>query len=189
MVIILIIQVHDLNLVHEVILEQVVKHEHELRLEQGNNYHYKIIILITILLEVEVVDEVKKTIPRIHLLFTLDTLKYLALGGRIGKAKALLGSVLNVKPILAIKDGEVLPGGQVRSRSKSIDRLVEFAQSAPNIEELAIVYNTTPDEAEALTERISSMFPKERIRLARLGPLLGVHAGPRALAVAYSQKE
>jgi len=137
----------------------------------------------------KVVDEVKKMIPRIHLLFTLDTLKYLAKGGRIGKAKELLGSILNVKPILAIKDGEVLPAGQVRSRSKGIDRLFDFVQSAKNIQDLAIVYNTTPDEAKALTERISPMFPKERIRLARLGPMLGVHAGPAALAVAYSEKE
>ncbi|UCG10051.1 MAG: DegV family protein [Dehalococcoidia bacterium] len=137
----------------------------------------------------KVVDEVKKMIPRIHLLFTLDTLKYLALGGRIGKAKALLGSVLNVKPILAIKDGEVLPGGQVRSRSKSIDRLVEFAQGAKNIQDLAVIYNTTPDEAQALVERAASFFTKGKIMTVRLGPMLGVHAGPRALAVAYSEKE
>ena len=137
----------------------------------------------------QVVDVVKKMIPRIHLLFTLDTLKYLALGGRIGKAKALLGSVLNVKPILAIKDGEVLPAGQVRSRSKGIDRLFDFAQSAANIQDLAVIYNTTPDEAQALVERVTPFFTKGEIMTVRLGPMLGVHAGPGALAVAYSQKE
>ena len=136
----------------------------------------------------EVVDEVKKMIPRMHLLFTLDTLKYLALGGRIGKAKALLGSVLNVKPILAIKDGEVVPAGQVRSRSKGIDRLVDFVQSAANIQDLAIIYNTTPDEAQTLAERIAPMFAKEKIMIARLGPLLGVHAGPGAVAIAFAEK-
>jgi len=136
----------------------------------------------------EVVDEVKKMIPRMHLLFTLDTLKYLALGGRIGKAKALLGSVLNVKPILAIKDGEVVPAGQVRSRSKGIDRLVDFVQSAASIQDLAIIYNTTPDEAQTLAERIAPIFAKEKIMIARLGPLLGVHAGPGALAIAFAEK-
>lgn len=136
----------------------------------------------------EVVDEVKKMIPRMHLLFTLDTLKYLALGGRIGKAKALLGSVLNVKPILAIKDGEVVPAGQVRSRSKGIDRLVDFVQSAASIQDLAIIYNTTPDEAQTLAERIAPIFAKEKITIARLGPLLGVHAGPGALAIAFAEK-
>ncbi len=136
----------------------------------------------------EVVDEVKKMIPRMHLLFTLDTLKYLALGGRIGKAKALLGSVLNVKPILAIKDGEVVPAGQVRSRSKGIDRLVDFVQSAASIQDLAIIYNTTPDEAQTLAERVAPIFAKEKITIARLGPLLGVHAGPGALAIAFAEK-
>jgi DegV family protein with EDD domain len=106
----------------------------------------------------EVMDVVKQMIPRIHILFILDTLKYLALGGRIGKAKALLGSVLNVKPILAIKDGEVVPAGQVRSRSKGVDRLFEFVQSASNIQDLAIIYNTTPDEAQTLAERVAPVF-------------------------------
>ena len=137
----------------------------------------------------QVVAVVKEMIPRIHLLFTLDTLKYLALGGRIGKAKALLGSVLNVKPILAIKDGEVLPASQVRSRSKGIDRLVEFAQSAKNIQDLAVIYNTTPDEAQTLVERVTPFFTEGEIMKVRLGPMLGVHAGPGALAVAYSVKE
>ena len=136
----------------------------------------------------EVVDEVKQMIPRIHLLFILDTLKYLALGGRIGKAKALLGAVLNVKPILAIKEGEVVPAGQVRSRSKGIDRLFDFVQSASSIQDLAIIYNTTLDEAQTLAEHIAPLFAKEQIMTARLGPVLGVHAGPGALAIAFREK-
>lgn len=136
----------------------------------------------------EVMDKVNQMIPRVHLLFTLDTLKYLALGGRIGKAKALLGAVLNVKPILAIKEGEVVPAGQVRSRSKGIDRLFDFVQGASSIQDLAIIYNTTLDEAQTLAEHISPLFAKEQIMIARLGPVLGVHAGPGALAIAFGEK-
>jgi len=136
----------------------------------------------------EVVDVVNKIIPITHLLGLLDTLKYLALGGRIGKAKALLGSVLNVKPILTLKDGEVAPAGQVRSRSKGIDRLFDFVQNASSVEELAIVYNTTPDEAQALAERTAGIFPREKITIARLGPMLGVHTGPGILFVVYREK-
>jgi len=135
----------------------------------------------------KVVEEVKQTIPNTHLLSLLDTLKYLLLGGRIGKAKALLGSVLNVKPVLTLKDGEVVPAGQVRSRSKGIERLFEFAQNAVDIQDLAVVYNTTPDEAQALAERIGSIFDRERIRIARVGPMLGVHMGPGALLVALRE--
>ena len=136
-----------------------------------------------------VMEEVKQAIPSIRLLFLLDTLEYLLLGGRIGKAKALLGSILNVKPVLTLKDGEVVPAGQVRSRGKGIDRLFDFVKSASNIQDLAVVYNTTPDEAQALEERMGTIFAKEQIKLARVGPMLGVHTGPGALAVALREKK
>jgi DegV family protein with EDD domain len=136
----------------------------------------------------QVVEEVKQAIPGIHLLGLFDTLKYLALGGRIGKAKALLGSVLNVKPMLTMKDGEVEPAGQVRNRAKGIDGLFDFVKDATDIQDLAIVYSTTPDEAQALAERMGSIFAKEQIRLARLGPALGVHGGPGILFVALRVK-
>jgi len=135
----------------------------------------------------KIVDEVKQAIPKIHFLALFDTLKYLLLGGRIGKAKALLGSILNVKPMLSLKDGEVVPAGQVRTRAKGIDRLFEFVQNAADIQDLAIVYNTTPDEAQNLAERIGSIFDREKIRIARIGPALGVHMGPGLLIVAIRE--
>jgi len=131
----------------------------------------------------KIVEEVKQTIPKIHLLALFDTLKYLLLGGRIGKAKALLVSILNVKPMLSLKEGEVVPAGQVRTRAKGIDRLFEFAQNAVNIQDLAVVHSTTPDEAQNLAERIGSIFDRKQIKIARIGPALGVHIGPGALIV------
>ncbi|MFC2016167.1 DegV family protein [Chloroflexota bacterium] len=136
----------------------------------------------------QVVEEVKQTIPSIYLLGFLDTLKYLALGGRIGKAKALLGSVLSVKPMLTVKDGELEPAGQVRSRANGMDRLYDFVKNATDIQDLAIVYSTTPDEAQSLAERMDSIFAEERTRLVRLGPALGVHGGPGVLFVALREK-
>jgi DegV family protein with EDD domain len=135
--------------------------------------------------EVEAVA--RQTMPKIRLLFLLDTLKYLQLGGRIGKAKALLGSVLSVKPMLTVKDGELVPAGQVRTRAKGIDKLFEYVKNAGDIQDLAVIYNTTPDEAEALAERIGSVFDKEKIRMARVGPTLGVHGGPGAMIVAFRE--
>jgi DegV family protein with EDD domain len=132
----------------------------------------------------QVVEEVKQMIPSIHLLGLLDTLKYLALGGRIGKVEALIGSVLNIKPMLTIKNGELIPAGRVRSRNKGIDKLFDFAKNAIDIQDLSIVYNTTRDEAQALAGRMGAIFPEERIKLARLGPALGVHGGPGILFVA-----
>ena len=132
----------------------------------------------------EVVAAATQAIPKMHLLALFDTLEYLQKGGRIGKAKALLGSILNVKPVLTLKDGEVVPAGQVRTRAKGTEKLVEFVKSVEDIQDLAVVHSTTPDEAQALAERIGSLFDREKIKMSRLGPVLGVHMGPGVLIVA-----
>ena len=81
-----------------------------------------------------------------------------------------------------------MPTVRVRTRSKGIERLIDFVRSATDVQDLAVVYNTTPDEAQVLAERIGSIFAKERISLARVGPTLGVHMGPGALIVALRGK-
>jgi len=135
----------------------------------------------------KIVKEVKKTIPKIHLLCLFDTLKYLLLGGRIGKAKALLGSILSVKPMVTLKDGEIVPAGQARTRAKGIDKLLEFGQNAKKIQDLAVVHSTTPDEAQSLAKQLGPTFDRKRIRMSRVGPALGVHTGPGALIVAIRE--
>jgi DegV family protein with EDD domain len=136
----------------------------------------------------QVVKEVKEMIPSIHILGLLDTLKYLALGGRIGKLQALLGSVLNIKPMLTVKDGELSPAGRVRSRAKGIDILVDYVKNTADIQDLAVIYNTSLEEAQVLVKRLGAVFPEERIRLARLGPALGVHTGPGILFMSLRGK-
>jgi len=135
-----------------------------------------------------VMEEIRQAIPNIRLLGVFDTLKYLLRGGRIGRAKALLGSMLNVKPLITMRDGELFPTGQVRTRSKGIERLFDLVKNTLNIQELAIVHSTTPDEADSLRERIGSIFDKKRIHIARLGPALGVHSGPGTLILALREK-
>lgn len=137
----------------------------------------------------EIMNEVTEAIAHMRLLGVLDTLKYLLLGGRIGKARALLGSVLNVKPLLTIREGELLPAGVARTRVKGVERLYELAKNALNIQELAVVHSTTPGEASSLKERIASILARERIHIARLGPALGVHGGPGTLLLALREKK
>jgi len=133
-------------------------------------------------------DEVNEVISCIRLSGVFDTLKYLHRSGRLGKAVALLGSVLNVKPLLTMRDGELVPAGLARTRSRGIDRLFELVKDALNIQELAIVHSTTPDEADSLRERIASVFDRKAIHISRLGPALGVHGGPGALILALREK-
>ncbi|MBI2869005.1 MAG: DegV family protein [Chloroflexi bacterium] len=137
----------------------------------------------------EAVDKTRNGVKNIHLLGLLDTLKYVARGGRIGKAKTLLGTVLSVKPLLTLEEGETVPAGQVRSRARGIDRLFSFVENTPGVQEAAVVYNTTPDEARELVDRISAVVPAGRIHLATVGPVLGVHMGPGALIVALRQDQ
>jgi DegV family protein with EDD domain len=136
----------------------------------------------------QVADAVKKMIPSIRVFGLLDTLKYLALGGRIGKVQALLGSVLNVKPMLTVKDGLLSPAGRARSRAKGIDILFDFVRNTEDIQDLAVVYNTEREEAQAFVKRLGALFPEEKIRLAQLGPALGVHTGPGIIFIALRGK-
>lgn len=135
----------------------------------------------------EVVERTHETINQMRALGLLDTLMYAVKGGRLGKAISAVESVLNVKPLLTLRDGEVHPAGLVRSRSKGIERLYEFVKSAVGIEDLSIVHSTTQGEAETLAERLSSFLPKISPRIARLGPALGAHGGPGALVVAFQE--
>jgi DegV family protein with EDD domain len=136
----------------------------------------------------ELADLVRKMMPRSHAIMSFDTLKYLARGGRIGRAQSFLGSMLAVKPILTVKEGEVHPVTRVRSRAAGIDYLCNFVAGFANIEELAVEHATTPNEADALVERLSSVYPK-RIYRSTVSPVLGTHAGPHVLSVSVLEAE
>jgi DegV family protein with EDD domain len=134
-------------------------------------------------------DLARKAIPRSHLVIYFDTLKYLAKGGRIGKAQGLMGAMLSIKPILTIKDGEMAPLTRVRSLAAGMDYLYNFVPGFPKIEALAVEHATTPDEADKLVERISAIIPKERIYRSIVSPVLGTHAGPNAIALTVLEAE
>ena len=136
-----------------------------------------------------VLDLVHSAIPRSHLVAYFDTLKYLAKGGRIGKAQGLLGAVLSVKPVLTVKDGEMSPVTRLRSRAAGADYLYNFVAGFPRIEGLAVEHTTVPDEADKLVERLNSVFPKERIYRSTISPVVGTYAGPGAMAVVVLESE
>jgi DegV family protein with EDD domain len=115
----------------------------------------------------------------------LDTLHYLEKGGRIGRARAFLGTLLNVKPLVEVCDGEVQPLEQVRTSKRMMARLIELVQTQAPLEELALLYTSQREKAEALLEQIvaQQIFPRERIYLVQMGGVIGTHAGPGAVGV------
>jgi len=132
----------------------------------------------------EVMEVASQTIPRAGFLAAFDTLEYLRRGGRIGRAQALMGSMLKINPLITLKDGLVEPAGRTRSRPKAIDHLYNFAASYSHIEEMAVGDTACPEDAKALLERLGAIFPKERIYRSKMTPVIGTHTGPGLLLVA-----
>jgi len=133
----------------------------------------------------KVAEATRQKLPRANTIMAFDTLKYLAKGGRIGKAQGLLGSVLAVKPVLTMKDGEVAPMTRLRSMAAASDYLYNHITRLHSIEELAVEHATTPQEADALAERLSAIYPKERIYRSVVSPVLGTYMGPNVLSVSF----
>ena len=121
---------------------------------------------------------------RLHVAVAFESLEYLRRGGRIGRAKAFLGGLLRLKPILTVKDGEAFPVTRVRSRAKAIDELFAHAEKHAPIEEMVVLHTTTPDDVEALAARLRAAYPSVPLHLGRFGPVLGVHGGPGMLGIA-----
>lgn len=132
----------------------------------------------------EVLEETKKAISQTQIRGLLETLQYLLKGGRVTKAKALVGTLLNVKPILTVRDGEIIQAGMARSYTKGIEQLFQFVKNYPKLQEVAIVHSTVPEEANALKNIIAPIIGEEHIQMSRLGAGLGVHGGPGTLIVA-----
>ena len=131
-----------------------------------------------------VLEETRKAISQTQIRGLLETLQYLLKGGRITKAKALVGTLLNVKPILTIRDGEIIQAGMARSYAKGLEQMFEFVKNVPKLQEVAIVQSTVPEEANALKNRIASIIDEKKILMSRLGAGLGVHGGPGTILVA-----
>ncbi len=131
----------------------------------------------------------RRAVSRSHLIAYFDTLKYLAKGGRIGKAQGLLGSVLSVKPILTVKEGEMAPLTRVRSMSAGVDYLYNAVTTYPDIEAIGVEHATTPSDADDLVARLAAVYPKERIFRSVISPVIGTYAGPNALAITILEAE
>lgn len=123
-----------------------------------------------------------EAISKTHVFGTVDTLEYLHKGGRIGKAQVLLGTMLRIKPMLHIAEGEVHSLGMERTRKKALNRLFEIVKGY-NIKDIAVLHSTTPDEAAEFTQRITSILGREKIIQARIGPVIGTYLGPGALII------
>jgi DegV family protein with EDD domain len=131
---------------------------------------------------------VRQRIPNCRVLALLDTMRYIEMGGRVSRATAMIGTLLDVKPLLLVVEGEIKPVDRVRTRSRAIPRMVEFFEKDLPVEHVAVVHAQVPEEAERIASDIRTNHPDLEVTVGQIGCVLGTHTGPKALGVVYIKK-
>jgi DegV family protein with EDD domain len=129
----------------------------------------------------------RSVIPRIRVFGALDTMDNVRKGGRIGAARALVGSLLSIKPIIEIR-GAALAESKQRTRAGSLEYLVNKLKQAGPLEGLAVVHAAAPD-LEVFLDMVEGIYPRGDILINYIGPVIGTHAGPRCLGICYQLAE
>ncbi len=133
----------------------------------------------------QVILAARNAVTRSQCFFMLETLEFLQKGGRIGKAQALIGNLLKIRPMLMLQEGEVHPLGRERTRRKGIAKLVDTVEELAPISGLAVMYSTGPDEAQTLAQNVSKfMIEGREPMMLQIGPVIGTYAGPDTLGIA-----
>jgi DegV family protein with EDD domain len=127
---------------------------------------------------------VRDMVGRTQIYGALDTLENLKKGGRIGSAKALLGSMLSVKPLIHIAAGAVEEAGKQRTRRRALEWLRDTLFAEPTVEELSVLHGEAPD-IDVFLDMIAPRYPRESIRIGKIGAVIGTHGGPGVIGMCY----
>jgi DegV family protein with EDD domain len=136
----------------------------------------------------EAVAAVEQRIPKCRVLALLDTLRYLEMGGRIKRAQAVIGTMLDLKPLLLVEDREIKPLDRVRTRSRAVARMIEFFRTQTPVEYAAVMHAQAPEDAERIVAGLRKEFPDLDIPIGQIGCVLGTHTGPKALGLVYIKR-
>ena len=137
----------------------------------------------------EATAAVEKRVPRCRVLALLDTLRYLEMGGRLSRAQAMIGTMLDLKPLLLVSENaEIKPVDRVRTRTRAIQRMIEFVRGEQPLERLAVMHAQAGDEAESIAKTLRPEFAGLEVPIGQIGCVLGTHAGPKALGLVYIKK-
>ncbi len=133
----------------------------------------------------EIVRQIRGIIRHIYIVMITDELDYLEHSRLISPAQAILGTMLDIKPFLAIEEGALIPMEKVRSRERAIEKIAEFASEFSEIKRMAILQATPypTDETKLLLERLAQVAPNKEAPILLYGPLLAAHVGPNAMGL------
>jgi DegV family protein with EDD domain len=139
----------------------------------------------------EVMRQIRGIIPRIYIVLITDTMDYLEHSRLISPAQAILGTMLGIRPFLAIEEGKLIPMEKVRSRERAIDKLVEFASEFSYIERIAILQSTPypTEQTKTLQERLEPIVTGHEFPILLYGPLLASHIGPDGMGLIVYEEE
>lgn len=116
--------------------------------------------------------------------FFVDSLEHLEQSGRLSVAAHVLNSMQRIKPLMILDDGDIVPYERTRTRAKAIEGLFTFIEDFPHVQDVQIMFATTPDDVEKLVEKVELIFPRDRIQIGQFGASIGVHLGPASMGVA-----
>jgi DegV family protein with EDD domain len=136
----------------------------------------------------EILAIISRMIPVTRMIQTADTLRYLYMGGRIGKAKQMAGTLLNIKPLISMEDGIIVPLGQARSRHRAYQMMVEKLEKTVGYLgkiKIAYVHAAAPEEIEKIKSLVEARLTCVESLIAELSPALGVHTGPGTAGLCY----
>jgi DegV family protein with EDD domain len=128
---------------------------------------------------------VRPRVPKTRVLALLDTLRYLEMGGRLSRAGAMIGTMLDLKPLLLVANAEIKPVDRVRTRSRAIPRMVDYFKGDLPVEYMAVMHAQAADEAEQIAEALRKDLPGREVTVGQIGCVLGTHTGPKALGLVY----
>ncbi len=131
---------------------------------------------------------VKQLIPGCRVLALLDTMRYIEMGGRVSRAQAMIGTLLDVKPMLLVKDREIKAVDRVRTRSRAIPRMIEFFESDAPVEYVGVMHAEAAQDAGRIAAGLRERHPGLEIPIGQIGCVLGTHTGPKALGLVYIKK-
>lgn len=137
----------------------------------------------------EVTAVARRAMDRTDIAVALDSLEYLQKGGRIGRAKAMVGSLLSTKPLIRFEGGEVAPLGRVRTWKKAVARLEEIAIGHPHAKRIYVVRGADGQEALDFIDRVRPSLPHTEFIPCQFGPVIGTYTGPHTLALSWIERE
>ncbi len=132
----------------------------------------------------EITDHIQRRTADLWVVAVFETLEYLRRGGRIGPAAAFLGSALQIKPVVQVKDGEILPLERVRTFKRALDRMLALAAEEAPFDRLAVLHLGAPESAARLVEQLHTMQPDLNILTGQMGTVVGTYGGPGIMGIA-----